>query len=151
MQFDCCAIAAATEFRRPEQRVRCRNLSEACAMCHVLLIGLPLAALSLFWLLPLPIALPTFVAALIVIGAFYRFLYQGNRMPVLNGAEAILGATGKVLEVNGRRASVWVRGELWTAQVDGEAHTGDRVQVLGMKGLRLDVRRLPTAQSPQQR
>ena len=114
-------------------------------MCHLLLIGLPLAALSLFWLLPLPVALPAFVVALVAIGAFYRFLYQGNRMPMLNGAEAILGATGKVLEVNGRRASVWVQGELWTARFDGEARAGDRVQVVGMDGLRLEVRKLAAA------
>ena len=31
-------------------------------MCHLVLIGLPLAALSVFWFLPLPIALPAFLA-----------------------------------------------------------------------------------------
>ena len=111
-------------------------------MCHLVLIGLPLAALSVFWFLPLPVALPTFLAIGAATAAFYWYLYQGNSRPVLTGAEEMQRAVGKVLGVSGRLADVWVRSELWSAWYEGELREGDLVQVVGREGLRLRVREL---------
>lgn len=114
-------------------------------MCHLLLIGLPLAGLSVFWFLPLPIALPVYLLIGAATAAFYWYLYKGNGGPVLTGAEEMKRAVGKVLATNGRLADVWVRSELWSAQYEGELRAGDLVQVVGMEGLRLRVRKLVRA------
>jgi len=111
-------------------------------MCHLLLVGLPLAGLSVFWFLPLPVALPVFLLIGVATAAFYWYLYRGNGRPVLTGAEEMQRAIGKVLGANGRLADVWVRSELWSAQYEGELREGDLVQVVGMEGLRLKVRKL---------
>ncbi len=111
-------------------------------MCHLVLIGLPLAGLSVFWFLPLPIALPTYFVIGAATAAFYWYLYKGNGVPVLTGAEEMQRAVGKVLGTNGRFAHVWVRSELWSAQYEGELRAGDLVQVVGMEGLRLRVRKV---------
>jgi membrane-bound serine protease (ClpP class) len=116
-------------------------------LCHLVLIGLPLAALSVFWFLPLPIALPAFLAIGAATAAFYWYLYQGNSRPVLTGAEEMQRATGKVLGVNGAVAQVWVRSELWSARYEGELREGDLVQVVAMDGLRLKVRKVAIAQA----
>lgn len=111
-------------------------------MCHLVLIGLPLAALSVFWFLPPLIALPTFLLIGAATAAFYWYLYQGNSRPVLTGAEEMQRAMGKVLGANGRIADVWIHGELWSAQYEGELREGDLVQVVAMDGLRLKVRKM---------
>lgn len=115
-------------------------------MCHLVLIGLPLAALSVFWFLPLPVALPPFLAIGTATAAFYWYLYQGNSRPVLTGAEEMQRATGKVLGVSGRLADVRVHSELWSAQYEGELREGDLVQIVAMDGLRLKVRKVAIGQ-----
>lgn len=111
-------------------------------MCHLVLIGLPLAALSVFWFLPLPVALPAFVLTGVATIVFYWYLYKGNGRPVLTGPEEMQRAIGKVLSANGRLADVWIHSELWSAQCEGELREGDPVQVVGMEGLRLRVRKV---------
>ena len=115
-------------------------------MCHLVLIGLPLAALSVFWFLPLPVALPAFLAIGAATAAFYWYLYQGNSRPVLTGAEEMQRAIGKVIGVNGRLADVRVHSELWSAQYEGELREGDLVQIVAMDGLRLKVRKVAIGQ-----
>lgn len=111
-------------------------------MCHLVLIGLPLAGLAVFWFLPLPIALPTYLLIGSATAVFYWYLYKGNVRPVQTGAEEMQRALGKVLGTNARLADVWVHSELWSAQYEGELHEGDRVRVVGMDGLRLRVRKV---------
>lgn len=111
-------------------------------MCHLVLIGLPLAGLSVFWLLPLPFALPSYLVIGGATAAFYWYLYKGNGRPIVTGTEEMQRAVGKVLDVNGRLADIWVHSELWTAQYDGKLCAGDLVEVIEMDGLRLRVRKL---------
>ena len=61
-----------------------QDFRERSIVCHLLLIGLPLAALSVFWFLPLPIALPTFLLIGGATAAFYWYLYKGNNGPVVS-------------------------------------------------------------------
>lgn len=112
-------------------QVAYRILPEERAVCHLVLIGRPL-----------PVALPTYLVIAAFTAAFYWYLYQGNSRPGMNGADEMQRAIGKVLSVNGRLASVWIRSELWSANYEGELREGDRVQVIGMEGLRLRVRKL---------
>jgi len=111
-------------------------------MCHLVLIGLPLAGLSVFWFLPLPVALPVYLLIAAATAAFYWYLYKGNSSPVLTGVEEMQRAVGTVLSTNGSLVHVRVRSELWSAEYEGELREGDRVRVVGMDGLRLKVRKI---------
>ena len=111
-------------------------------MCHVILIGLPLLALSAFWFLPLALALPTFVVLIAATILFYAYLLKAARRPVMTGLEAMAHALGRVRSLQGDVAAVWVNSELWLAQAGEELHEGDQVQVVGVEGLRLRVRKV---------
>jgi membrane-bound serine protease (ClpP class) len=111
-------------------------------MCHVILIGLPLLALSAFWFLPLPLAVPTFA---VLVGAtilFYAYLVKITRRPAMTGIEAMLNARGCVRGVHDGIVSVWVNSELWLASAAEALREGDRVEVTGVDGLRLRVRKI---------
>jgi membrane-bound serine protease (ClpP class) len=111
-------------------------------MCHAILIGLPLLALSAFWFLSLPLAIPT---SAVLVGAtilFYAYLVKVARRPAMTGIEAMLNARGRVREVHDGVVSVWVNSELWSASAVEALHDGDRVKVIGVDGLRLRVRKI---------
>jgi hypothetical protein len=65
-------------------------------VCHLILIGLPLLALSAFFFLPLPLAVPGFVVLIGVTALFYAYLVKGARRPALTGIEAMLSTLGRV-------------------------------------------------------
>jgi membrane protein implicated in regulation of membrane protease activity len=111
-------------------------------MCHVILIGLPLLALSAFWFLPLPLAVPTFAVLIGATSLFYAYLIRVTRQPAMNGIEAMLNARGRVRGVHDGVVSVWVNSELWSARAAEGLHEGDRVKVIGVEGLRLHVRKI---------
>lgn len=119
-------------------------------MCHLILVGLPLLALSAFWFLPWPIALPTFVVLIGATFAFYAYLMKSARRPVMTGIEAMRNALGRVRSVQDGAVSIWVKSELWSAQSREQLREGDRVQVTGVDGLVLRVRKagLATSQAP---
>jgi membrane protein implicated in regulation of membrane protease activity len=111
-------------------------------MCHLILVGLPLLALSAFWLLPLSLAVPTSIALIAAAVLFYAYLVKGMRRPVMTGMEAMQHARGTVRSVQGAVATIWVNSELWSAQADRELHEGDPVEVTGHDGLLLRVRKV---------
>ena len=65
-------------------------------MCHLILIGLPLLALSVFWFLPMALAVPTFVVLIGVTIFFYAYLVKGAWRPAMTGIEAMLSTLGRV-------------------------------------------------------
>ena len=111
-------------------------------MCHLILIGLPLLALSAFWFLPLPLSVPTFVVLIGATFLFYAYLIKIARRPAMTGIDAILNAAGRVRGVHDGVVSVWVNSELWSAGAAEQLREGDRVKVIGVDGLRLRVRKI---------
>ena len=85
-------------------------------MCHVLL-GLPLLALPVFWIWSLSVAAPVYGVVAVASLALYAYALKAMRMPRLNGAEAMVGASGTVAAV------------------------GDQAVVVGVDGLRLRARK----------
>ncbi len=63
------------------------------------------------------------------------------------GAEAMLGAVGVARGRLAPGGTVLVRGEYWKAESDEEVGDGERVEVTGVDGLRLRVRRLRAARA----
>lgn len=110
-------------------------------MCHLILI-LPVLGLAVFWLWPLPVAVPAYAVILVISLSIYYLIMQAMRRPVTTGAEEILRETGKVLEARGRKIRVRVRGEIWNAESTERLHAGDDVSITGLEGLVLRVQRL---------
>jgi membrane-bound serine protease (ClpP class) len=76
--------------------------------------------------------------------AFFVFfvgkILRARRAPVLTGSEALVGATGQAREELSPEGLVFVRGALWKAVAStGPIPAGSPVQVVGRKGLQLEV------------
>jgi membrane-bound serine protease (ClpP class) len=71
---------------------------------------------------------------------FVRKILQARRRPAFAGAEALVGATGEAREELAPEGLVFVRGALWKAvAANGPIPVGGAVQVVGRKGLQLEV------------
>lgn len=111
-------------------------------MCH-LVLALPVIALPLLWLLPVATAGPIYAAVVLLSAAVYWLVLKAMRAPVTTGIETLLHAVGTVRSIEGRGAAVWVASELWLTEPSADALAlGDRVEVVGIDGLRLAVRKV---------
>jgi membrane protein implicated in regulation of membrane protease activity len=111
-------------------------------MCHLILL-LPIIALPVFWLLPAGDASSIYAAVLVVSIGVYWLAVQAMRAPVITGIGALMHAIGTVRNVDGRKVSVWVGSELWSAEPEqGLLRVGDAIEVVGAEGLVLKVRKV---------
>lgn len=114
-------------------------------MCH-LILALPLLALPVFWLLPPGAAIPLYGATLALTVGLFVLAVTAMREPVCTGAEALLHAVGTVRAIESRLVRVWVGSELWSGEAAAEGvAVGDVVEVIGIEGLTLRVRKLAKA------
>ncbi|HEX7438850.1 MAG TPA: NfeD family protein, partial [Caldimonas sp.] len=65
---------------------------------------------------------------------------RARRRPVVSGREQLAGARGEVLRVEGGEAWAQILGERWRVHSDRPLVAGQRVRVLHVRGLALDVR-----------
>lgn len=113
-------------------------------MCH-LILALPLLALPVLWLLPFNAAVPVYGVVVALSAVVYILAMKAMRMPVSTGAEALLHAFGTVRSAEGRKVTVWIQSELWSAESRSETLVeGDQVEVVAVDGLALKVRKLGT-------
>lgn len=110
-------------------------------MCHFLLI-LPLVALPVFWIWPLSAALPFYLTVAGVSGMIYWYALRAMRQPKQNGADGMIGETGRIVVDELGEMHVQIRNELWSAISPAPLHQGDRVKVVGAEGTRLRVLKL---------
>jgi len=110
-------------------------------MCHLILL-LPIIVLPVWWLLP-PIEAATVYAVVLLASIMvYRLAVQAMHAPVLTGTAPLLGATGNVRRAEGWDGTVWIASELWSAtSLDGALVVGDEIEVVGIDGLTLRVRK----------
>lgn len=108
--------------------------------CHVLLFGLPVLGLPLFWIFPLPVALAIYVPLSALSVGLGLAVICALRKPVKTGAEGLPGRAGRVLTVDGGDITVQVDGELWRAQSVEALAPAQPVDVLAVEGLTLKVR-----------
>ena len=87
--------------------------------------------------LPLILALAATSAATILLGG--GMALKARRRPVVSGREELTGASGEVLEVADGEAWARIRGERWRVTSPQPLATGQRIRVLGLRGLTLDV------------
>jgi membrane-bound serine protease (ClpP class) len=72
---------------------------------------------------------------LFVVGAGVRAL----RSRTTTGVEGLIGEIGVVRSRLAPRGQIFLRGELWNAESEGEVEVGESVRVTGMDGLTLRV------------
>lgn len=101
--------------------------------------GFPLWGLLLFLLLNWTVALPLYVVGVVLsLGQAY-LVGRALQRPVRTGTDAMIGAHGRVLEVEGSRCLVKVRGELWRGVAEQPIARGSEVTVLRVEGITLVV------------
>ena len=96
------------------------------------------------------VSVPLVVATGFIIGLFFLvmlvYALRALKVPVRAGAESLVGKLGTArTAVEGRGGQVQLGSELWTAEsVDASESIGkgDRVEVVEVKGLRLQVRKI---------
>ncbi len=75
----------------------------------------------------------------------YLVFKSQRRKPTL-GMEGLIGEIGEVRLKMNPNGKVFVHGEHWNAEGDGEITVGEKVRVVGFEGMRLKVRRLSESQ-----
>lgn len=75
------------------------------------------------------------------VGFWIRFL---RRYRIATGAEALIGSPAEVIEACDPRGRVRMRGEIWDAECFAGADVGDRVAIIGVHGLTLEVEPAPS-------
>ena len=93
-----------------------------------------------------PISIPLVVAVALSNGAFFAFIVgkalQAQRIPLAMGMSTLVGKIGEARTDLKPEGTVYVASELWTAEAqDGNISTGQRVQVIGVDGVKLLVKR----------
>jgi membrane-bound serine protease (ClpP class) len=71
------------------------------------------------------------------------YVWRARNQPVRTGASAMLGQPAEVLDWAGQEGHVLTFGERWQAQASQALTQGEQVQITGIEGLVLEVRRMP--------
>ena len=92
------------------------------------------------------VSISAIVGVALVTGLFFAFAMtkavQIRRRPSVTGTEGLIGQLGEARTALEPEGTVFVRGELWQAEsLDGPIEKGERVQIAGVHGFRLQVRR----------
>ena len=95
----------------------------------------------MFWLWPPAVAAPVYLVVLAVSAGVYYLAFVALRLPVTVGPETLAGARGQVVSVESGELRVRVQSEVWRASTIQGLNLGDAVEVKGIDGLTLNVRR----------
>ena len=107
-------------------------------MCHLVLL-LPILALPIFWLLPLPLAIAIYaVIAGLSAWLYYIVVKMMQRTPHI-APELLLGARGEVIHADGSHGLARIGNELWRVDSDHDLQDKDIVRVIARHGLVLRV------------
>jgi membrane protein implicated in regulation of membrane protease activity len=109
-------------------------------VCHVVLL-LPVLGLALFWVWPFWVAAPAYGVILLVSALTYRAVVTAMQGRVVTGREGLLHQVGEVTSASDDGWLVHVHGELWRATSPDVLKTMDLVEVTGVQGLTLQVRK----------
>jgi membrane-bound serine protease (ClpP class) len=91
----------------------------------------------------LAIPLPLIVAMALASAAFVFFVAgmaaKARRRPIVSGREELVGSTGEIFETDGRESWARVHGENWQVRSTQPVQRGQKIRVVGVRGLVLDV------------
>jgi len=102
----------------------------------------PVLGIGLFFVLPLPAALPIYLVVTGLSIVYHRAMMESPRPRVTTGRRGMIGLPAEVLSGEGRSGQVRCHAEIWSAESEGarEYKAGDQVTVVGCDGLTLRVR-----------
>ncbi len=113
------------------------------------LISLTLGSIMLFE--EVSVSIRVMAPTIALVGGFFVAVawlaFRAYRTKPMGGAEGMLGVTGSVQKRIDPEGVVMVRGEAWRARSDQALDPGEQVEVVGMRGLVLEVRRVEQKRS----
>lgn len=115
----------------------------AFVMGSVMLMDTDVPGYAIPWTL-IALVAATSVAFFLVL---MRMVGQSRKQPVVSGREEMIGAPGEVLEHRDGQWWARVHSELWRVRSAGHLHRHQRVRVVAVDGLTLDVEPSPESSS----
>ncbi len=109
-------------------------------MCHLILLS-PVFALSIFWFLPLWIAVPAYSLILLLSMLLYVATVRVMRLPQITGVHSLLRRSGVVIDVGGKGPRVRIGGEIWQALSADRLQVGEQIKVVKQHGMTLEMER----------
>ena len=109
----------------------------AMLLGSMMLIDSPIPALRISWAVIIPVVAASALLFIVTLTVAIR----AQRSKVDTGREGLIGLVGKALTDIGEDGQVFIRGEYWNARSDEPVVKGDRVMVVAVDGLRLQVRK----------
>jgi len=102
--------------------------------------------LLVLWFLKIPISLPVIILLVLLFVAtvfiMHKLVIPALRRRKVTGSEGMLGLEGRVVKSLKPGGTVSVKGEYWTARsVDKNISVGEQVEIVGIDGLTLHVKR----------
>lgn len=89
--------------------------------------------------LPLPFLIGCALFSALVLIATGMFAVRSRRRSIVSGAEYMLGADGQVISASGNSGYAHIQGERWQISSRAELTPGQRVRVIALNGLTLEV------------
>jgi membrane-bound serine protease (ClpP class) len=104
-------------------------------------LSLVIALLVAYFFLDRPWSFLVVIAAALLEGFEIWLYFRWRKVKAMSGSETLIGATGKTVGVCDLTGQASIRGQLWSVEADERLERGAEVEVVGMEGLRLKVRR----------
>ena len=110
---------------------------------EAVIITLVILALRYFKIqIPLPITITIMIPLGIFIFIIHKAIIPSFHWRPVSGPEGMIGTLGTVIEPLTPKGSVTVRGERWRAKSVGDnVEVGENVEIVGLDGLTLQVKR----------
>lgn len=112
------------------------------------IIAITLGSMMLFdspepWLrISWSVLIPSVTASALLFGALVYLAVQGQRRKPVSGREGMIGEHGTARTDLTPSGQVFAHGEIWQAEAEGEVHKGEPVEITGIVGLTLKVRKI---------
>jgi membrane-bound ClpP family serine protease len=114
------------------------SLIDDALVLALVFLGLWYFHVRITWVIIMIIAMGMVVFVFIM----HRTVVPAMRRRKVTGREGMLGMTGRVTQALDPKGMVDIKGEYWQARsVEGKIERGEVVEVVGIEGLKLEVRR----------
>jgi len=114
------------------------SLTDEAAVLALLFLGLWYFHVKITWLIILIIV----VAMVVFVIIMHQAIVPSLRLKKVTGGEGMIGVAGKVTQPLRPKGVVKIQDEYWQAKsIEGDIGAGEGVEVVGIEGLKLEVRR----------
>ncbi len=114
------------------------SLIDDILLLVILFVVLKIFHVKITW----EIILAVVVVVVVFFFVIHKAIVPGLRRRKVTGAEALLGETGVVTQALNPQGMIKIQDEYWKAKsVEGTINEGEQVEVLGISGLIMEVKR----------